>query len=722
MTGSLSIFITGMTYILDQDLFIDTCRAVDAREDTFSYGLFMGAGTSSQNQSLWPSIVSNETRMASNNFCVTGSPYHCADPTFTHGHFGADASATWQTTPQYASLDIENSIENATYTFGKDSLNIFTHYYDPSPPTEFVLQDHPITTVSNYVGNDDVFFKSGHMGLGAASTLLSQLVDVGRIQRKVFGMYLGTAYPRAGGSQNGSLVLGGFDAGRLHGEPHKYTQSTMSSDSPTPFKVHVKQMSLVTTDGTSIGLVTDKGFDGYISTDQYAMEFPADITKILAEALHAQLGSLPDATLQAAQPFNGNFTIVLDDGYNITYPSEWITNTSNATPFAASAATSNISSSNMPLIFGTAFLHHLYMTVDYDDSVFYLADAQVANSYVMPQALCDGMTPVAIAAPRTNKFVQSGLIGAVLGGLIGGLGIAFALFFVLRKRLQARRSKKAIDKMEQGDSEPSPPYSASRARFGILKLGLGKRWKKDRSASDHGPAKRLSSDSERSVQRNVSFTLPASKEKARISGIGIELDNLKLNEKSKAKETSVKFGLQAPIASTRPEPGVSVVESAEMAPQGEVNTYAITDYPITPGTANIITPRTGNPLLGDFRQHFTNFDDHDDSDLPAQHRHQSHHLKRISGPFNRKRLSIGSSGMISGQLHNATLTESGRTVTGPRQKPVPLPLKIVGQIGSAGSGLERGCADMSPTSLRSENSQASRGTRHSILRKMFPAS
>ena len=58
--------------------------------DFKQYGLFVGLGTPSQNFSLWPSLVHNETAFASDDFCTPRSPAACVDN--THGEFQIDLS------------------------------------------------------------------------------------------------------------------------------------------------------------------------------------------------------------------------------------------------------------------------------------------------------------------------------------------------------------------------------------------------------------------------------------------------------------------------------------------------------------------------------------------------------------------------------------------------------------------------------------------------------
>jgi hypothetical protein len=51
----------------------------------YQYGLFMGVGTQSQNQSLWPSLSNNETYLSSTSYCDDSTWSKCINE--THGYF-----------------------------------------------------------------------------------------------------------------------------------------------------------------------------------------------------------------------------------------------------------------------------------------------------------------------------------------------------------------------------------------------------------------------------------------------------------------------------------------------------------------------------------------------------------------------------------------------------------------------------------------------------------
>lgn len=640
--------------------------------------MFIGAGTSSQNQSLWPSVISNETRVASNEFCTGSIALNCNDPKFTHGHFSSDISGTWKSTPNYASLDTTSAHDSGNLSTGTDHLNIYTHYFDPSPASKFIVEDHPISIISDYTSTQDVFFNSGSLGLGSSSTVLTHLRNAGRIGRNVVGLYLGTAYPRAGGVQNGSVVLGGYDAGRIAGVGHEYSLSTLPLVGLSPLKVHVKQISLVTQDGTSIALITDDGFDGYISTTQYEMELPQALTQRLADALGGSVSPGSGEALQLKKQFRGNMTVTLDDGYQINFPSEWISNTSGVTPFSSSSLQTNNSSKPTQYVLGASFLHHLYTTIDYDASKFYLSDVKMSNNYVQPQALCAGAVPMPMAAPNISKFTQSGMIGGIIGGVFAGFGAAWLAIFYVRKRLQYKQSQDRINAMEKGG--PGAPIKRSILRNkakGVLSL----RSKRTKSVVFKDVKRVSHSDSDTSSVKGPVVSVSGAEDNG--PEAGIELSSIRRDATD-----------GDPKREDTPPPSYNVTASSQNNlpnPERFANPYASSPLP-TPMMME--TPRTGNPLLGNFHENYSQYDDKDDSDLYPSHC-ESHKMghQRVASDHLRHKLGL-------------RVKTSPSTSRKGLRKSIPPPVKIVSDPSAAAKAAT---ANRQSPSFR-------------MLRKVFPAS
>ena len=148
-------------------------------------------------------------------------------------------------------------------------------------------------------------------------------------------------------------------------------------------------------------------------------------------------------------------------------------NASNITPIQ-----DREESANTPFYLGTAFLGQVYLMADYETSNFYLAKAIQKNNMVMPVTFCPKSTPVAYQRPDQSQWQKQGLVGAVVGGVIGGLGIIAASYCIwvtwmrkkderkLKRELQ-RNSQRKLEQMDIEDAAPKfdpPPKSVNAAK------------------------------------------------------------------------------------------------------------------------------------------------------------------------------------------------------------------------------------------------------------------
>lgn len=338
---------------------------------------------------------------------------------------------------------------------GNDTLHIFTHYFDPSPPNVTDIDDFPLSQLTNFSSDASPWFgPSGHLGLGPNTPVLERLASLGEITTRSFGLYVGTAYPRAGGAINGSLTLGGYDSGRLSGSAHNFTLATDYdvSRNETPFRVTIESLALLDTKNgnTSIPL-TNTSFDAYLTTDQFSMTFPAATTNAFVASTAAEQlpNDFSEPSFYLAPSTNYTLQITLSTGLTITIPPDELRNASNASPISAPLSPSS------PALLGTAFLSHLYLTANYDATPspsFHLNNALPHGPYVMTRPLCAASVPVMAEPVHISSFRAQGLIGAVLGGVIGGIGAAFALWWCWA-RVALRRRERAEQRRRDGVAE-----------------------------------------------------------------------------------------------------------------------------------------------------------------------------------------------------------------------------------------------------------------------------
>jgi hypothetical protein len=344
-------------------------------------------------------------------------------------------------------------------------MYLYTHYFETDPASATTCHQFPHMVLSNSTSPDTSFFgPAGVLGLGQLSTNLAQLTANNIITSKSFGLYLGAGYDRAGGVVNGSITYGGYDSGRFINPVHNYTLApAVSSRTQSPLQVHVSQITLdfPNLGGDRINLINDTGFTADISTSQYALSLPQGITAAFASALSAAPANNADDTLRLSRPYVGNMTITLSDGFQVSFPPEWVANVSSVTPIAATPSDT--------YTLGAAFLQYVYLAVNYDSNppAFHLARAVPKNAYVMPKPLCPNVAPVAYEQPQLNAFTKGGLVGAAVGGVIGGSALTILAWVVIQHYLRRRALKKrsvrfaAGKAVEMDDMEEVEPVAYS---------------------------------------------------------------------------------------------------------------------------------------------------------------------------------------------------------------------------------------------------------------------
>lgn len=259
----------------------------------------------------------------------------------------------------------------------------------------------------------------------------------------------------------------------------------MSNAGSSPLSVRVKDIVISETNNPNANVslfdpaafpsMTSRpdAFDAQITTDQYPLSLPYALTQNFISRVGAEedaANTWGDSSLIVPSGFNGSLTIVLDDGFSVTLPPSVLTNASNITPVQARPK-----NATSPFYLSTAFLTQVYLMADFERQSFFLASAVQKNNFVMPTTFCPGATPAAYQRPTTNAFLKQGLIGAVIGGVLGVIGIAICAYcFVAscRRRVAERRVERRMEesrkaaKMAQFEIEESlefdpPPKSAT---------------------------------------------------------------------------------------------------------------------------------------------------------------------------------------------------------------------------------------------------------------------
>ncbi|EMD67342.1 hypothetical protein GGP41_007250 [Bipolaris sorokiniana] len=454
-------------------IYVDIHKRAVHDSPVFQYGSFIGLGTPAQNNSLWPSLQQNHTSFASSGYCKDNATLKNCDRS-TGGFFNFRDSTTFEEQENFQTLD--KSQDELSGFFGQETLRLYTHYFETDGATQTLVPNSTVEVAES--GS----ITPGRVGVGASSTLLRDLVVQDMIAGSTYSLYIGHGFDRAGGVVNGSNVFGGYDSGRFTGEPHKYT---MNVANPNPMSVRVKDVIITgAADNSNTSLFdntvfTDmksrpENFEAQITTEQFPFSLPYQITQNFIKHLRAEKDNRwDDNSLRLKDSFSGTLTIVLDDGFTVTLPPEVLMNASNITPIQ-----DRDEDAKTPFYLGTAFLGQVYLMADYESNHFYLAEAIQKNNMVMPVTFCPKSVPVAYQRPKQSEWQRQGLIGAVIGGVIGGLGILAASYCLwvtwmrkkderkLKRELQ-RNSQRKLEQMEIEEAAPKfdpPPKSVNAAK------------------------------------------------------------------------------------------------------------------------------------------------------------------------------------------------------------------------------------------------------------------
>ncbi|KAJ4993489.1 hypothetical protein SVAN01_01037 [Stagonosporopsis vannaccii] len=442
-------------------------RAVEGSR-TFQYGSFIGVGsgetasaTSAQNHSLWPSLSQNHMSFGADNYCKDSMLEKC--DVSTGGFFNSNRSTTFVEERDFQTLDADVNNTLKGY-FGQDVLRLYTHFFETDGASQTLV---PNSIIEVATGGAIV---PGRVGMGPSSTLLQELASREMIAGKTYSLYIGQGFDRAGGRVNGSNVFGGYDSGRFTGEPHRYP---MNDDNINSMSVRIKDIIITQTDGgTNQSLFdpkdfpdmksTPQAFEAQITTEQFPLSLPYQITQNFIKAASAQQDNYwGDNSLKAAASFNATLSIVLEDGFTVAFPPEVLKNYTNITPIQ-----DREENSNKPFSLGSAFLSQVYLMADYDSRNFFLAPAVQKNNMVMPVTFCPKSTPSPYERPKQNQWERQGLIGAVLGGVVGGFGCIAALYCLYiswlrrsdERRLKRDLARNEAAKLEQMDVESAPSF------------------------------------------------------------------------------------------------------------------------------------------------------------------------------------------------------------------------------------------------------------------------
>ncbi|TLD35477.1 acid protease [Venturia nashicola] len=405
-------------------VYVDIHKRVVNGTDAFPYGSFIGVGNPFQNQSIWPSLRRNETSFASSEFCSNSNLTNCMGS--TGGNVKYNLSTSFKEDAHYSSKDSQDIASQSVK--GTDDIHLYTHWFLTDSAFQTLADDAPVEFAN--AGDTD----PGIVGMGSSSTILERLLQLNLIAAKTYSLYIGTGMERAGGVVNGSNTFGGYDAGRFKNPVHTYKMDLANSDylPVTVTDITIDDPSNSDFKNKSI-MDNGKSFEARITTDRYPMLFPSGVTKNFAHLLSAKSSDYSDNSLRLDKPFKGTMTIHIGD-FKIKLPSSIVSNATNISPVQEN----DDDNYDGPFYLSTAFLTQVYLMLDFESSQFHLAEAYQKNNYVIPTTFCPGTIPVPHNYNSGSAFLKQGLIGAVVGGVIGGSAIltALTMWFMFWRRNQ----------------------------------------------------------------------------------------------------------------------------------------------------------------------------------------------------------------------------------------------------------------------------------------------
>ncbi|KAM0427245.1 hypothetical protein ACHAPT_007675 [Fusarium lateritium] len=312
------------------------------------------------------------------------------------------------------------------------------------------------------------------LGLGSNSTYLDALREAGKISSRVWSIFWGRMWAKD--PIDGSLVLGGYDEeeviGKNYTAPLVYDDYTGTLGCWTDMKVTVSDIRVNFRDGS----------DKSIFPSNTALPFDGDITFHLDSGLQVQVPN---------DQYIVPFVDIDRSGARVTKPKvkELLMN----------------GVADQPATLGRYFLTAAYLMVNHDAGTFTLWQANPSKSSKLVRVFdkdtadtcsedASGVVqPSASATPASQDKTQSteepeeaasspsgAVIGGAVAGAVVGLGVVgLGIFFLVRRRRNARSSNEAVPAkvdstpssqawsplQEMPGSKPMPPEMQGQSHF-----------------------------------------------------------------------------------------------------------------------------------------------------------------------------------------------------------------------------------------------------------------
>ncbi|KAK5169028.1 uncharacterized protein LTR77_006337 [Saxophila tyrrhenica] len=392
--------------------------------------------------------------------------------------------------------DLKNVIgQNVPYnTFVTDALSVGQTAFDPYPI------GMPGLSLNQYLNNQAA------MGLGPNSTLLNFLIDAGTIASRSFSWWWGETGATTSNQMDGQIVLGGYDAAKVHGVNYTQELAPPSQACHSGMVVTISDISLGFPNGTTSSITVPTSLTAcllphypliaYFPQTPYYDNFEA-YTGTRATGRGGGDGITFGGMLyEPDEVFQGDLMITLDNNFHITIPNYLLavpptSVTQDGSLFTNQSASEILlapnvgSNSNDLAILGRHFFQAAYLTVDYDSGVFTISQAKATTDAALvsldrsclspdessnsissnnpePSSKNDEPPPDSAESSlnRSDPTLSPGAIaGVAIASVVTIALVAVAAVWCVRRR--KRSNGQASEHLSKEDPADSPEHSAA---------------------------------------------------------------------------------------------------------------------------------------------------------------------------------------------------------------------------------------------------------------------
>jgi hypothetical protein len=361
-------------------------------------------------------------------------------------------------------------------------------------------------------------FPMNSLGLGLNSTLLSSLRAAGKIGSRSFSLYYGSPGGMGATSQDGSLILGGYDAAKTVGKRVQKSIGPRTATCPTGLLITANDIQLnflngknaTITPAATIDFCIVPSFPGLMSlpVDPFFNVFESLTgTKKIGTSAGVNFGSalyttdtayvsLPllsprQFSADSSISFKGNITLTLSSNLTITIPTSQLLvpeqtlnangTTKHSTTISSLLITPLGKNNPLPIMLGRQFLTSVYLSVNQDENTFSLWAANPTSlTSIVPINHLGCFTPAKRDHPDDHTTAgnpRTAIVGIVVSSfLFISLAIVSLVMCVRVKKRKAQEAEEAeeakrmsfMDRGIEGDAREISGDIGER-EFGLVK-------------------------------------------------------------------------------------------------------------------------------------------------------------------------------------------------------------------------------------------------------------